>query len=301
MGLVIRPLAIPAEFEKAEELQMSVWGGGDRRIITSKEAMIAMHHNGGLALGAFTGRKMVGFSLMMVGYLKGTVYLYSHQTGVLQECQSKGVGYLLKRKQREVAIARGFKMIAWTFDPIIARNAYFNLGKLGAVARNYHVDYYGNMRDSINYDWPTDRILAEWYVNPAIKSRIASNAKKGEETYSPLRTAGAEPYPKCLDWTVDLKAQQVLVQIPRDIIELKRHDRAEAIRWREATREVFMAYFGAGYSAVSVSNVGGLVKYVLAKVRLPRNIFMGLDLPSAPVTVPRAGGRAALPAPAFPR
>lgn len=273
MSLSIRPLVSPAEYEEAEAVQARAWGSTGRRGITPKEVMIAMQDNGGMVLGAFSKLKMVGVAIMMAGNNRGIPYLYSHQTGVVPEFQSGGVGYMLKQKQKEVASERGVGMIAWTFDPIIARNAYFNVGKLGVVARNYHVDYYGQMNDSINYGWPTDRLLAEWYVDPKIQSRISSYARNGAKAGSVLHAAGAEPYPRCLDWEVDLSARAVLVRIPGDIVTLKKKHPSEAIRWREATRELFLSYFRGGYSTVSVIRRRGKVWYLLAKARLPPNVF----------------------------
>ena len=274
LGIVVRRLSSPSEFQEAEDVQAAVWGVTDSREIVPKHIMIAMHDSGGLALGAFDRRKMVGFAIMMAGYLHGTPYLYSHMTGVVSQYQSKGVGYLLKRKQRDFAMERGFKLIAWTFDPIIAKNAYFNLGKLGAISRNFHANYYGEMRDSINYGWPTDRILAEWHLDPAVKAKIDSS-KKGGGGYSPIRTKGAEPSLECVDWKVDLKAPYVRLRIPGDIVGLKEKNPSQALRWREATREVFTSYFGAGFAAVAVSREVGATSYVLTKAELPRNIFAG--------------------------
>lgn len=232
-----------------------------------------MHDNGGLALGAFDGRRMVGFALMMPGTAKGKAYLYSHQTGVIPEYRSSGVGYLLKQKQREAALELGVGMIAWTFDPIIALNAYFNMRKLGTIARNYHVDYYGKMRDSINYGWPTDRVLAEWYVEPQAQSKLAGLTKIRKDAHPVLKTDGAEPHPRCLDWEIDLKAPQALVRIPGDIVALKQADPSEAMRWRQATREVFSSYFRSGYSAVSIDRRRNVLQYVLRRVQLNGNIF----------------------------
>jgi chorismate synthase len=273
--VLLRPLASPAEFEAAEDVQILAWGIRVGRGITPKDVMIAMHNNGGLALGAFDGRKLVGFSVMMPGYLEGTKYLYSHETGVIPEYQSKGIGYLLKQKQREVALARGFTLIAWTFDPIIASNAYFNLQKLGAIARTYHVDYYGSMPDSINYGWPTDRLVCEWFVDPKDQAMIRRYAEEVANAFSAVKKGGSEPYPVCVDWSIDLEAKRVLVHIPRQILKLKKKSASEAKRWRLATREVFKAYFAAGYSAVSVVRREDNVQYVLAKAQLPRNIFAG--------------------------
>jgi predicted GNAT superfamily acetyltransferase len=273
LGVTVRPLSSRAEFVLAEGVQASAWGVGDRGV-TPKEVLIAIHDNGGLVLGAFDGKSMVGYSLLMPGYRGGTVYMYSHQTGVTKDYQSKGVGYLLKRKQREVALKRGFKMIAWTFDPLIGRNAHFNVKKLGVIARNYMVDYYGPMDDSINWGLPTDRFLCEWYLDSSTQASIRPyRGGVTNETFRVIQRTGAEPYPRCKDWSIDLSAEKVLVDIPRDIVELKKKSLDEARKWREATRDAFQHYFRAGFAAVALLETGGELRYLLAKPRLPDNVI----------------------------
>jgi len=273
MRVVVRQLEDRKEFEQAEEVQMSAWGMGPR-MATPKEVMIAINDIGGAVLGAFDRGKMVGFSLMLVGYASGRPYMYSHMTGVSKEYQGKGVGYLLKQKQREVSLERGFDVIAWTFDPIISRNARFNFRKLGVVARNYFVDYYGPMNDSINYGWDTDRFLCEWHIRPERLARIRAFEQRDiSDAHLATRKGGEEPFPRCLDWSVDLSADNVLVDIPSDVVQLKGRSLDEAKRWRTATREVFQAYFGAGFTAVSLLEQKAELRYLLVKARLPANPF----------------------------
>ncbi|MDA4134885.1 MAG: GNAT family N-acetyltransferase [Thaumarchaeota archaeon] len=273
MVVTVRALSRAAEYEQAEAVQASAWGGGDRGV-TPKEVLIAIQDNGGLVLGAFDGRSMVGYSLLMIGYRGGSAYMYSHQTGVTKEYQSKGVGYLLKRRQAVVALRRGFDMIAWTFDPLIGRNAHFNMKKLGVVARNYLLDYYGPMDDAINWGLPTDRLLCEWYIRPSAQRSIRSNARGvTEQTFRVIERGGSEPYPVCRDWRIDVSVDRALLDVPRDIVLLKRKDLAEARRWREATRDAFRSYFGAGFAAVALLEEAGVLRYLLTKAALPENIF----------------------------
>jgi chorismate synthase len=273
MGVTVRPLSSPSEFEAVEEVQMSAWGMG-ARAATPKEVMIAINDNGGLVLGAFDGKRVVGFALTLVGHRAGTVYMYSHMTGVAKEFQSKGIGYLVKRKQREISLKRGFPFIAWTFDPIIARNAYFNFKKLGVIARNYLPDYYGPMNDSINVGWPTDRFLCEWYIEPEQLRKVRSYARLPlSEAHVVIKKRGREPDVFCQDWKIDVSGARALVDIPDDVVDLKRRHPEEGRRWREATGETFKAYFAAGYSAVALLKGKDGLRYLLAKADLPPNIF----------------------------
>ena len=270
--LAARPLVTPSEFEAAEEVQLSAWGKSERAV-TPKEIMIAIQDNGGLVLGAFEGEKVVGYAVMLPGYDNGRVYMYSHQTGVLKDYQSMGVGYLLKQKQREVALRRGFDVIAWTFDPLIARNAHFNFGKLGVVCRNYIVDYYGQMRDSVNMGLPTDRFLCEWFLKRERLEKIRSFARSPSEgAHTVIVKNGKEPYPECGTYSIVTSVKEALVDIPRDITKLKSRDPAAALRWRTATREIFQSYFNAGFTAIALLERRTRLQYLLAKVRLPRPV-----------------------------
>ena len=272
-GIVVRPLRRPSEFVGAEEVQLSAWGENERAV-TPKEIMIAIHDNGGVVLGAFDGKKTVGFAILLPGYNGRRVYMYSHMTGVVKEYQSKGVGYLLKQKQREISLQRGFDLIAWTFDPMIARNAHFNFGKLGVVCRNYIVDYYGPMRDPVNRGLPTDRFLCEWFIKPERLHRIRAYARESlEGAHVVIEKGGDGLNPLCLSWKVDLGARRAIVDIPRDIVGLKSRDLKAAQRWRRATREVFGSYFAAGFTAVALLEHEGQFRYLLVKANLPASVF----------------------------
>jgi predicted GNAT superfamily acetyltransferase len=273
MKVVVRPLETPGEFEQAEEVQMSAWGMGPLGA-APKEVMIAANDNGGVVLGAFEGRKMVGLALTLVGYKGGSVYMYSHMTGVAKGHQSKGIGYLIKQKQREICLQRGFTLIAWTFDPLIARNASFNVRKLGVIARNYLVDYYGPMQDSINAGWPTDRFLCEWYIRPdALRTVRAYGRDKPRDAHVVIKKRGNEPEVVCEDWDIDTGAEWALVDIPRDVVGLKARRPEDGMRWRTSTREIFEVYFAAGYSAVALLERSGSLQYLLTRADLPPNVF----------------------------
>jgi predicted GNAT superfamily acetyltransferase len=273
MTITVRELTNPEEFAKAEEVQKSAWGMSDI-MVTPKEIMIAIQSNGGLVLGAFEYEKMVGMALTLVGYRVGKTFMYSHITGVSKEHQSQGIGFLLKQKQREISLNRGFDLIAWTFDPIIARNAYFNLSKLGVICRNYKVNYYGSMDDAINFGWETDRVIAEWLLKENLEELRLRVLKGSDSAHLAIKTGDMNGWPICLDWNIDLGADTVLVEIPRDIVNMKKVNAEEANRWRMATREIFQAYFGSGFAAIDLVKRNDRIFYVIKKAGLPPNIFL---------------------------
>lgn len=242
-------------------------------MVTPKEIMIAIASNGGIVLGAFDGEDMIGVSVALPGRRHGGMYMYSHITGVSRKWQSRGIGRILKEKQRELSAERGYKLVAWTFDPIIARNAYFNFVKLGVVSRTYFANYYGSMNDSINFGWETDRFLAEQFLDKKIMRMIRGSGNPMSAAHSAIKSRQTGAYLKCLDWSIDLKAPSVLVDVPKDVLAMKSSHAEEAVRWRLATREVFQTYFDKGFTAVRLLEQIGGFSYLLKKVPLPTNIF----------------------------
>lgn len=173
----VRALSGHAEFSEAVRLQKVIWGFDDLELLPVRFFVVASRI-GGQTLGAFDGDRMAGFLLAIPGIKRdnskdsGTQYLHSHMLGVLSDYRDAGVGRMLKLAQREDALARGIPLIEWSFDPFEAKNAYFNLGILGAIVRNYVPDMYG-IRAHENL--PTDRCIAEWWIaEPPAKTEIAA-------------------------------------------------------------------------------------------------------------------------------
>ncbi|MDE1156644.1 MAG: GNAT family N-acetyltransferase [Acidobacteriaceae bacterium] len=155
----IRPLHSIEDLDQAITLQHRVWGYNDLEIESRGVLTVACRFSGQM-LGAFDGTAMVGFSLAFVALERDS--LHSHRVGVLDEYQNAGIGKMLKLAQREDAIRQGFRSIHWTFDPLQARNAYFNLMKLGGYSRSYYPNLYGVTSSPLHNGMPTDRLLIEW-------------------------------------------------------------------------------------------------------------------------------------------
>ncbi len=160
----VRPLSTHAEFAVAVRLQREIWGFDDVDLLPVRLFVVASHV-GGQVLGAFDGHKMVGFLLAVPGVKPtGRPYLHSHMTGVLPAYQNSGAGRMLKLAQRDDALARGFRLIEWTFDPFNSKNAYFNLERLGAVVTEFIPNAYGTTTSPLHAGLPTDRCVAQWWI-----------------------------------------------------------------------------------------------------------------------------------------
>jgi predicted GNAT superfamily acetyltransferase len=162
----IGPAKTLAAFERCVEVQLAVWGYSDGDLIPRRVFIVA-DRIGGQVIGAFDGDAVVGFAMALPGYRAGKSYLHSHMLAVLPEYRNAGLGRRLKLAQREDALARGFDLMEWTFDPLEIKNAHLNIGRLGAIARRYMPDFYGPSTSLLQGGLPTDRLVAEWWLRSA--------------------------------------------------------------------------------------------------------------------------------------
>lgn len=202
----IRTLRSPEELASVGTVFQQVWGSVTP--IVGVELLRAISHAGGYVAGAFEGDHVVGASFGFLARHRGSEALHSHITGILPGVQHSGVGRAMKTHQREWAAARDIPWITWTFDPLVRRNAWFNVEVLGAHVSEYLVNFYGPMSDSINDHDETDRLLVAW----------------------PTDEATARPVPPTAATTVEIPT-------PDDVVVLRRTDEAEAMRWRHQVRE----------------------------------------------------------------
>ena len=160
--LKIVPLDRIEHLDEVVDLQRKIWGYGDLEVEGRAILTVASRFSGQL-LGAFAGTSMLGFSLAFAAVEPGI--LHSHRVGVLPEFQNAGVGRALKLAQGEHARRFGMRTIQWSFDPLQSRNAYFNLRKLGGVAKRYLTNLYGITSSPLHGGLPTDRLLIEWELD----------------------------------------------------------------------------------------------------------------------------------------
>lgn len=167
----IDALCETAQFERCVELQLAVWGYSESEVIPRRMFTVASRI-GGQVLGAFDGDVLAAFLMSLPGYRDGRPYLHSHMLAVRPEYRNRGLGRRMKMAQRDEALARGIRLIEWTFDPLEIKNAYFNIVRLGAIARRYQADFYGPSSSPLQGGLPTDRLYAEWWLGSARVGRV---------------------------------------------------------------------------------------------------------------------------------
>jgi predicted GNAT superfamily acetyltransferase len=170
-AVTIRPLSGQSDLDAAVALQQAVWGYSDLEVDSRAILTIATRFIGQV-LGAFHEQRMVGLALAFAALPFGR--LHSHRVGVLPVYQNLGIGRKLKLAQRDDALARNVPVIQWTFDPLQSRNAYFNLVRLGGIARTYLPNFYGITSSPLHGGLPTDRLLIEWNLESDRVRKILS-------------------------------------------------------------------------------------------------------------------------------
>jgi predicted GNAT superfamily acetyltransferase len=175
-----------ADFERCVEVQLAVWGYSDGDLIPRRVFIVA-RQIGGQVIGAYAGNTLVGFAMSLPGYRNGHAYLHSHMLAVLPEYRNGGLGRRMKLAQRDDALARGFDLMEWTFDPLEIKNAHLNIVRLGAIVRRYIRNFYGTSTSPLQGGLPTDRLVAEWWLN----SKRVRRTLGEDKTLDPSESAPA--------------------------------------------------------------------------------------------------------------
>ncbi len=264
-GVRIESLDRIEEINQASGLFKKVWSTpADQPLITT--AMLrALSHSDNYVFAAYDGDEMVGASVGFLGWHGDSLHLHSHMTGVSTALQGRSVGFALKQHQRAWALTRGIGIVAWTFDPLVRRNAYFNITKLGASVTAYYPSFYGEMTDGINEKDESDRVLLEWHLESPHATEASVGRLKEPDVDALQRTGAALALSIGED---DLPVIErgdddtLLACVPEDIVDLRRRDEALAHRWRLALRDVLGAALNDGYATTGMTRSGF---YVLSR------------------------------------
>src|SRR6185369_4671923 len=175
--ITIRECTTIEEFDGCVYLQREAFGLPDLEL-SPRRHLIVSRAAGGWTLGAFVAERMVGFVHHLAAVrANNEIFGYSHVMAVAKDYQNKGVGARLKWAQRERALGEGRKLIKWTWDPMLARNAHFNLNRLGAIVDTYADNFYGiDYGAEQNLGLPSDRMSATWNLDSARVRALAAGA-----------------------------------------------------------------------------------------------------------------------------
>ena len=246
-GVSVRELSDLGDLEQVVGLLADIWARSANPPVTL-ELLRAFTKAGNYVAGAFEGGTMVG---ACVGFFHAPSEdaLHSHIAGVSRAATGRSIGFALKLHQRAWALGRGVCEVAWTFDPLVSRNAYFNLTKLGALPDEYLPNFYGPMADGINAGDDSDRLLVRWRLRDpvvalacagdGVPASVADELANGAAVALSVAADG-EPVAGRLDGTLSL------VAVPPDIERVRATGPAIAQRWRIAVRETLTGLVAAG-------------------------------------------------------
>jgi predicted GNAT superfamily acetyltransferase len=186
----------------------------------------AMVHSGAYLSGAFIDDKIVGAAFAFPATNNG-LHLHSHMTAVLDEYRDKGVGYALKIDQWNWAKKHKYSHLSWTFDPLVRRNAKLNIVKLGVDISAYYPNFYGAMPDALNAGDESDRLIVSWSTDI--------------------------DEPRARELITHPKPDDILIEIPEDIVAIRSKNQSESMNWRRQVRDQFLAAFGKNGKVVGFS------------------------------------------------
>ena len=236
VGVSIRELTGIGEQAAAIRLLAEIWKRAPENPPVPPELLRAMSKAGNYIGGAFSDDDLIGVAIAFHANPERHA-LHSHIAGISATHAGRSVGFALKQHQRAWALAHGIDIIEWTFDPLVARNAYFNIAKLGARPEEYLANFYGEIADGVNVDDETDRILVSWRLRS--DEAIAGASRQRSQA---ARMPG-----------------DVTVAVPADIEQVRREDRTAAQQWRRSVRDQLTGLLDAGGQIVGFDRTDGYV------------------------------------------
>jgi chorismate synthase len=235
LDITLREVREDWEYQACVDLQKATWGDCPGEIIY-RTTFIISQKVGGITAGAFDAEnRLLGFVFGLTGVQNGR---------------------RLKLYQREWLLDMGVEIMQWTYDPLVARNAHFNLNRLGARINEYVINIYGETTgDILSKGIGTDRFIVEWRM--AEEHAVNTIQGKREKAHRAsvdvpiLNTAMDKegtliPVDNSLD-----EHPAVRVEVPENILAIQNTSLDLAARWRANTRRVFTHYLHRGYGVDS--------------------------------------------------
>lgn len=260
-GVVVRDVTELAELEAVYRLYDGIWRPNPEDPPVTTTLLRALSKAGNYVAGAFDGPVLVGACVGFFGSPAAQV-LHSHVAGVSAAVLGRQVGFALKLHQRAWAMAHGVATVEWTYDPLVARNAHFNITKLGARPVEYLPNFYGGIDDDINGGDDSDRLLLRWELAAdAVAEACAGTSRPGDADAERARGAVVALGRSAHGTPVKGSpvGETLLVAVPPDVEALRSADPGLAKEWRVAVREVLGAALASGAQVTGFDREGWYV------------------------------------------
>jgi predicted GNAT superfamily acetyltransferase len=237
----IRPCQKLEELAAIVKVQREIWGYAEHELYPLR-LFVTLKRIGGEVLGAFTPQgSLVGFVASLPAWHGVHRYYHSLSLGVLRAYENRGLGRALKMAQRRAALRAGIDLIEWSFDPLRAKNAYLNIVRLGAIARRYQPDYYGQVESRLQRGLPSDRLIVEWRLRSARVKRAMAG--------KPPRRSQEKP--------------AAVVEIPANIDQVMRSNPQQARQRQLAVRQQLQEFFAHKLAITGFEYDGKSARYLL--------------------------------------
>lgn len=245
-------------YDHVSDLLQRVWRAGHRAEIAAPGLLRTYAHSGNYVAGAYRGGRLVGAAVGFFGRDgDGEPHLHSFVAGVEPGGLGKGVGFALKQHQRAWTLARGVAEVHWTYDPLVLRNASFNLRKLGGDVAGYVPEFYGAMADGINSGDLSDRLLLVWRLDGPRAVAAAHGAPVEVDVAAAPKLLDRAADGAAIPLAADVPAAaRLLVAVPDDVEGLRARDPAAATAWRLAVRDVMTGRLAAGWRVAGFTRDG---------------------------------------------
>lgn len=253
-GITIRRVDTNDEYEACVRMQHAIWGDDFTEIVPATMLKVTQHI-GGVTAGAFDpDGRLLGFVFGMMGAVNGRLVHWSDLLAVHPDARNKGLGRRLKLYQRQLLLPLGVETMFWTYDPLVTKNAYLNIVRLGARPTEYVVDMYGaDTHSAMQGGIGTDRFVVAWDLVTDGGANARASAHAGDAQNAPivdsLAPESARGAPELPD------ADVVRVEVPSDIDDVIARDLAVAARLRKTTRRIFTHYLQRGYRVTGFSHL----------------------------------------------
>lgn len=253
--VTIRDLTTLEEYSECVDLQEETWGRGFSERVPGAILRVSQKI-GGVTAGAFDGNgRMIGFVFGMTGIRDGQPAHWSDMLAVREEARGRHIGDRLKHYQREKCISLGVQTMLWTADPLVARNAHFNINRLGARPVEYVENIYGaNTGSTLHGELPTDRFVYAWALTAASPAPGQDVPGSGDDQLPLANPIAADG---CPAYDPDATGPVVRVQVPHDLVAVQQAGFDGAMRWRLSVRASFNAHFARGLTVVRFARAQG--------------------------------------------
>ena len=267
MSFTIRELESLADYDACIALQDETWGRGFSERVPVAILRVAQKI-GGVSAGAFDDEgQMAGFVFGMTGLRDGALVHWSDMLAVRPDARGTGLAERLKQYQRERVLSLGARLMYWTADPLVARNAHFNINHLGAMPSEYIVNMYGDNTGSILHGaMPTDRFVYRWQLDQPTPAVRSGQADAGDAALPAAIAVGPDGAPAFISPGA---GEDFCVRLPHDLTAMQASDPALALAWRVAVRDALASGLSRGYAVARFVRGTGdtLPYYVLTAAR----------------------------------